>query len=91
MAQWVKDQVSLLCFRLLLWHEFDPWPGNLHVPAKKREWSHLERGLRPTLSSHSHLSSFTLSPLFQHFLPLAARESLFILLGNRNFEVTSYH
>ena len=29
----VKDPaLSLLCLRLLLWHGFDPWPGNFHMP-----------------------------------------------------------
>ena len=29
MVQWVKDlALSLLWLRLLLWHRFDPWPGN---------------------------------------------------------------
>ena len=33
MAQWVKDSVlSLLWLGLLLWHGFDPWPRNFHVP-----------------------------------------------------------
>ena len=27
MAQWVKDPALLL-----LWHGFDPWPGNFHMP-----------------------------------------------------------
>ena len=32
-AQQVKDSVlSLQWLRLLLWHGFDPWPGNFHVP-----------------------------------------------------------
>ena len=35
MAQWVKDLASLQWLRLLLWHGFDPWPGNVH-----RLWGH---------------------------------------------------
>ena len=32
MAQWVKDLVlSLQQLVLLLWHRFDPWPGNFHM------------------------------------------------------------
>ena len=27
MIQWVKDLALSL-----LWHRFDPWPGNFHVP-----------------------------------------------------------
>ena len=27
MAQWVKDPALLL-----LWHGFDSWPGNIHMP-----------------------------------------------------------
>ena len=41
-AQWIKDPVlSLLWYRSLLWHGFDPWPGNFHLwwaqPKKKKE------------------------------------------------------
>ena len=33
MAQWVKDlALSLLWLGSLLWHKFDPWPWNLHMP-----------------------------------------------------------
>ena len=34
MAHWVKDPVALSLQRLrwLLWLEFDPWPGNFHMP-----------------------------------------------------------
>ena len=33
MAQQVKDLVlSLQWLGFLLWHRFDPWPGNFHVP-----------------------------------------------------------
>ena len=33
MAQWVKDPVlSRPQLRSLLWHRFDPWPGNFHMP-----------------------------------------------------------
>ena len=32
MAQWVKDAVSSLQWLWsLLWHRFDPWPGNFHT------------------------------------------------------------
>ena len=41
MAQWLKDiTLSLQWLRLLLWHEFHPWPGNFHMLwawSKKRE------------------------------------------------------
>ena len=41
MAQWVKDLVlSLMWLWLLLWHRFNPCPGNLHMPwawPKKRK------------------------------------------------------
>ena len=41
MAQWVKVPVqSLPWLGSLLWHRFDPWPGNFHVLwvwQKKRE------------------------------------------------------
>ena len=34
MVQQVKDLVlSLPWLRLLLWHGFDPWPGNFHMPG----------------------------------------------------------
>ena len=33
MAQWVKDLVlSLLWLGSLLWHGFNPWPGNFRMP-----------------------------------------------------------
>ena len=33
MVQWVKDlALSLQQLGLLLWHGFDPWPKNLHIP-----------------------------------------------------------
>ena len=34
-AQWVKDLVLSL-----LWHRFDPWPGNFYMPwpKEKKEW-----------------------------------------------------
>ena len=40
-AQWAKDPVlSLLWLWLLLWHGFDPWPGNFCMlqagPKKKK-------------------------------------------------------
>ena len=31
MAQWVKDLPLSLQWLKLLWHEFDPWPGNFHM------------------------------------------------------------
>ena len=32
-VQWVKNLVLFFHWlRLLLWHEFDPWPGNFHSP-----------------------------------------------------------
>ena len=32
MVQWVKDLVlSLWWLQSLLWHGFDPWPGNFHI------------------------------------------------------------
>ena len=32
-GQWVKDPtLSLLWLWLLLWHRFDLWPGNFHIP-----------------------------------------------------------
>ena len=41
MAQQLKDStLSLLWLGLLLWREFDPWPGNFcmpHVQPKKKE------------------------------------------------------
>ena len=37
LAQWVKDPaLSLQWLRLLLWHGFDPWPRNFHVPCRGR-------------------------------------------------------
>ena len=44
-AHWVKDPVSLLWLRSLLWHRFYPWPGNFHLPQaqpkkKKNSKSH---------------------------------------------------
>ena len=37
-VQWVKNPAlfNLQQFRLLLWHGFDPWPGNFHLPPQ--EW-----------------------------------------------------
>ena len=33
MTQWVKDPaLSLQVLRSLLYHGFDPWPGNFHMP-----------------------------------------------------------
>ena len=33
MVQWVKDPaLSLQQLGLLLWREFDPWPGNFQMP-----------------------------------------------------------
>ena len=32
MAQWVKDPPLAL-----LWHGFDPWPGNFHMPQAGKE------------------------------------------------------
>ena len=38
-VQWIKDLVlSLLWLRLLLWHRFNPWPRNFHMP-----WMHPKR------------------------------------------------
>lgn len=39
MAPWVKDlALALQQLWLLLWHRFDPWPGNLHaVGMAKKE------------------------------------------------------
>ena len=31
-AQRVKGQGVTVAARLLLWHGFDPWPGNFHIP-----------------------------------------------------------
>ena len=41
-AQWVKDlMLSLLWLRQLLWHKFNPWPGNFHMlhvwPQKNKQ------------------------------------------------------
>ena len=41
MAQQVRDLVvSLLCLSVLLWHRFNPWPGNVLPrmwPKKKKK------------------------------------------------------
>ena len=43
LVQWVKDLVlSMQQLGLLLWHKFDPWPRNFHMPQvwpkkKKKE------------------------------------------------------
>ena len=38
MTQQVKDPVlSLQQLRSLLWHGFDPWPGNVHMPQLQPE------------------------------------------------------
>lgn len=34
MAKWVKDPASSLSWLwLLLWHRFDPWTWNFHMPC----------------------------------------------------------
>ena len=48
MAQWDKDPVlSLLWLRSLLWHWFNPWPGNVNVPwvqpKKKKKHTHTQK------------------------------------------------
>ena len=51
MVQWVKDLVvSLQQLRMLLWHGFDSWPGNFHMPMawlkkiKKKKLKLVSRG-----------------------------------------------
>ena len=48
MAQQVKDLVSLLWLRSLLWRRFDPWPGNFRRPhgcsKKKKEEEEKRKG-----------------------------------------------
>ena len=41
LAQQVKDlALSLMCLTLLLWHRFNPWRGNFHMPqAWPKKWS----------------------------------------------------
>ena len=42
--QWVKDLVwSLQQAESLLWHGFDSWPGNFHMP---QAWSKKEKVLK---------------------------------------------
>ena len=49
MAQWVKDVVVLLQqLRSLLWHGFNPWPGNYHMlwaQSKKKKSHTSSKGL----------------------------------------------
>ena len=57
MAQWVKDlALSLLWLQSLLWHRFDPWPGNFHMPLawpgkkkieREKERDYENMGLKP--------------------------------------------
>ena len=54
-TQPVKDSVlPLQWFRSLLWHEFNPWPGNFHTPwvlAKKKRKR--ETAMMTTLTEHT--------------------------------------
>ena len=48
MAQWVNDPaLSLQRLGSLLWHRFDPWPRNFHMPwawpeRKKKKGLYIE-------------------------------------------------
>ena len=72
MAQWVRDlALSLLWLGLLLWHGFDPWPGNFHMlcmwqkkkkKKKEEEEEEEEEEKKKEVSpEHLHLSD---SPMY---------------------------
>ena len=43
-AKWVKElALSLLGFRSLLWHRFNPWPRNFHMPQVQPKNKKLKR------------------------------------------------
>ena len=47
-VQWIKDLVlPLLWLRSLLWHRFDPWPGNCHM---LREWPEMKNKQKALLA-----------------------------------------
>ena len=46
-TKWVKDVVlSLQQLGLLLWHGFNPWPWNVHMPGKQEEKKERRKGGR---------------------------------------------
>ena len=48
-TQWVKDLIlSLLRLKWLLWHIFDPWPGNFYMP-----WAQSQKKKKKTLWSNN--------------------------------------
>ena len=69
MAQWVKDPLwSLRWLRWLLWHGFNPWPGNFHRlwAQPKKEKKRMHGGAATTLTqikaaaaTNWHLSSIS--------------------------------
>jgi len=63
-AQQVKDlALSLQRLRLLLWHRFDPWLGNFHMPwaqAKKKEEKRKKRKRTKKKKKKVHKTSFAL-------------------------------
>ena len=63
--QWVKDLViSLQHLGLLLWHGFDPWPRNFHMP-----WAWLLKKMILELPGGSPVKDPTSSLLWCGFDP----------------------
>lgn len=65
MAQWVKDLVpSLQQLGLLLWDEFDLWPGNFNMPwmqpKKKQSFRLLPSNQKDTTVFIATILTFTL-------------------------------
>ena len=75
-AQQVKDQaLSLLWLRSQLWHRFDPWPRNFHMPwgAHKRRGGKISNFSNTQLRGKSPLSfdfEFRIFPFPHSLLPI---------------------
>ena len=83
LALFVKDPaLSPQQLRLLLWHRFDPWPGNFHMP-----WVWLKK---PKNKAHAHTNNIALFVLRAAFpcLPACIPHSKHPMLRNSLFACT---
>ena len=90
MAQWVKDPaLSLQQLRQLLWHRFDPWPRNFHMPQVQPKAN--KKPTHPTQENPEYtpqLLRYTMSAILSKFSRYMKLET--VQINSHNGKCDSY-